>query len=112
MDQVERICFQIITYSSEANNKFLEAIEYAKENSFEAARECINEASELLVEAHKQQALLLDIDSKSSESFLSLLLIHTQDQLMSTNIYMEISKTNIEIYERLYMFMSVKEHLE
>jgi len=94
--------FQIIGYSGEALDYFQKAIDAAKEYKFTEARELMKTGKESVNEAHKVQTQMLTQQANGEEVEVSVILVHSQDHLMTTLTYQRMANEYIELYERLY----------
>lgn len=99
-ERLEQILMQIIVYSGKAKNNYLLALRSCKERQFEKGRQLIQEAEIMLAKAHKTHLDLIqrEVSGKHTES--SLILMHAEDHLMSTNTIKELVKELLEIFER------------
>jgi len=94
--------FQIIGYSGEALDYFQKAIDAAKENKFDEARKLMTTGKESVNEAHKVQTQMLTQQANGEDVEVSVILVHSQDHLMTTLTYQRMTNEYIELYERLY----------
>lgn len=83
MEDLENKIFEIITHSGVARSTFYDALKSAREGDIEKARSLMKEGDQELVQAHNVQTELITADM-SGETKISLLLIHAQDQFMTT----------------------------
>lgn len=81
---LETIIFTIIANSGDARSKLFEALNEAKNKNFAKSEELIDKANEILNEAHNAQTKLITNEINGNKVNLDLLLIHSQDHLMST----------------------------
>ncbi|QIL46836.1 PTS lactose/cellobiose transporter subunit IIA [Vagococcus coleopterorum] len=91
----------IIINAGNAKSEAMEAIQAAKEGDFESSEKKINYANDALVEAHHSQTGLLTAEAQGSAPDISLLLIHSQDHLMTSIAFSDIAKEVISLYKRL-----------
>jgi PTS system cellobiose-specific IIA component len=84
LNGIELIAFQIISNVGMAKSKFIEALEYAKKSNYEAANECIKEGNTFLVEGHNVHRELIQKEASGEKTEFSILLMHAEDQFMST----------------------------
>lgn len=81
---MEEEIFEIIVHSGNARAKIYEALESSRANkSQEEIDELLNEAKDEMTIAHNVQTKLIT-DEMNGESKVNLLLIHAQDQFMTT----------------------------
>ncbi|MFT4148034.1 MAG: PTS lactose/cellobiose transporter subunit IIA [Micrococcaceae bacterium] len=84
MENMENLIFEIIVHSGNARANLYEALdEAAKDAPQEKIDELLKTASEEMTEAHKIQTDLIQSDLRG-EGKITLLMIHAQDQLMTT----------------------------
>lgn len=90
----------IIMNSGEAKAKAMEAISLAKQSEFVLAESKIEEATQSLVAAHNSQTSLLSSEANGKEVELSLLMIHSQDHLMTSITFVDLAKEIIALYRK------------
>lgn len=84
---VESACMQIIAAAGNAKSLFIEACDDANKNDVESAKAKIAEAKESLEEAHKVHLELITKEANNELGEVKLLLVHAEDQMMSSEIY-------------------------
>lgn len=99
--EFEQTVLNIITFSGEARNKAMDAINEAKYGKFQKAEYKIKEAEDLLVKAHQKQTDLIQLEASGVEIKPSLLLIHGQDHLMNAMIVKDMAVEFIDLYRRM-----------
>ncbi|WP_416325391.1 PTS lactose/cellobiose transporter subunit IIA [[Eubacterium] hominis] len=99
MDNLELICFRIITAVGTARSLFIEAIQEAKNGDFIKAKELIEEGDKCFVEGHKAHAQLIQREASGDTINVSLLLLHAEDQLMSADGFKTIAEEMIELHK-------------
>ncbi|MCX8722042.1 MULTISPECIES: PTS lactose/cellobiose transporter subunit IIA [Lactobacillus] len=81
--EVENEIFKLITYSGTARADLYEALKETRGNNYNKTEELLKSVDDKLVLAHNVQTKLIQEDlNKKLEN--SLLLIHAQDQFMTT----------------------------
>ncbi|UFT99148.1 PTS lactose/cellobiose transporter subunit IIA [Radiobacillus kanasensis] len=98
MDSITEIAFQIILYAGNGKSSAMEAIQEAKEGNFERADELIQEASEELGKSHEFQTKLLHKEANGEQNQINVILIHSQDHLMTAMTVRDLAVEIIEIY--------------
>ncbi|WP_288782498.1 PTS lactose/cellobiose transporter subunit IIA [uncultured Cutibacterium sp.] len=83
MSEVETAIFTIITSAGEARASLYEALEKARAGQMVESQQCMSQADMQLRTAHDVQTDLITRDLNGSLP-MSLLLVHAQDQLMTT----------------------------
>jgi PTS system cellobiose-specific IIA component len=100
-EEMELLCFQIITYVGTARSCFINAIQCAKAGDFEKAEGLIKEGDQAFVEGHHGHADLIAKDAAGELAGASMILMHAEDQLMSAEGFRVIAEEFIEVYRRL-----------
>ncbi|WP_138420348.1 PTS lactose/cellobiose transporter subunit IIA [Aquibacillus sediminis] len=98
MDNMTEVAFQIILYAGNGKSSAMEAIQEAKEGNFEAADKKIEEASEELGKAHGYQTQLLQQEASGEGQSVNVILVHSQDHLMTSMTVRDLAVEIIEIY--------------
>ncbi len=98
---MEEIVLNIIIHSGNAKAKLYEAVQASKESDFDRAEQLLKEADEEVLNAHKIQTKLIQGEAAGEKTELSMLLIHSQDHLMTCmsekNLVREIIELRKEI---------------
>lgn len=100
-EEIQLLSFNIILHAGNARSAAMEAIYFAKEFKFEEARSKIAEADEEFVEAHKMQTKLLQEEASGNQIQIPIILVHSQDHLMTAMTVKDLANEMIEIYERI-----------
>jgi PTS system cellobiose-specific IIA component len=98
MEGLELICFQIISSVGTARSCFVEAIQAAKAGNFNKADELIQEGKNMLREGHSHHTTLVQNEAEGQKTDINLLLIHSEDQMMSAEVLEIMSQEIIELY--------------
>lgn len=98
MDQMTEVAFQIILYAGNGKSSAMEAIQEAKTGNFSEADRLIEEAGEELGKAHLHQTKLLQKEASGETNFINVMLIHSQDHLMTSMTVRDLAVEIIEIY--------------
>ena len=101
-EEMELVCFQLIANSGAAKSSFVEAIQLAKKGFFEDANAKLVEAEEAFVEAHKIHAELIQKEAGGEKTESSLLFMHAEDHMASTEIVQLLAQELIELYRERY----------
>jgi len=96
MTEMTGIAFQIILFAGNGRSCAMEAIHEAKEGNFEEADRLIEEAKTELGKAHQFQTQLLTEEASGKKNDINIILIHSQDHLMTA---MTVKDLAIEIIE-------------
>lgn len=99
-ESFDMIAFQIISNVGSAKSLVMEALYAAKEGDFVLAEEKLAESKKFFVEGHKIHASLIQKEAAGGKVGFSLLFMHAEDQLMTTEMMSELVKEMIEMYKR------------
>lgn len=102
MEGLELICFQIISSVGTARSIFIEAIREAKDGNIQAARDMIIEGAEIFTQGHHSHMELIQKEASGEKTEINLLLIHTEDMLMSAESFRILAIEFIDLYEKMY----------
>lgn len=91
----------LIMNSGDAKSSAMEAIQLAKEGNFEGADEKIKAADEALINAHHAQTDMLTKEAQGSAMEISLLMVHSQDHLMTSITFVDLAKEIIALYRKI-----------
>lgn len=97
-EEATMVAFEIVAYSGDARSKLLMALEKAKSKDFETAEKLVNEAEECLVDAHKAQTELLQLEARGEGVKIGFITVHGQDHLMTTMLLKDIIGTLMDVY--------------
>lgn len=97
-EDLELIMIEIVAFSGDARTKLLDAVKKAKQADFDGARALINEAQELLNDAHNSQTNLLAAEARGEVTAPTVLLVHAQDHLMTSMLLRDIVDSLLDIY--------------
>ena len=84
MEDLETIIFEIIVHGGNARALDYEALEKARLNEYEETDRFMEECKKEMNLAHNTQTKLVQDEVRGNEVNISLLLIHAQDQLMTS----------------------------
>lgn len=98
MENITEISFQIILYAGNGKSNAMEAIQEAKAGNFAKADQLIEEAGEELGKAHHYQTQLLQKEASGEENTVTVMLIHSQDHLMTSMTVRDLAVEIVEIY--------------
>lgn len=97
MEDMELICFQIISNSGAAKSNYIEAMNHARKFDFNKAEELIKEGKEYFLKAHECHYKLITKEASGEKVDLSLILMHAEDQLISADSFRIICEENIAL---------------
>lgn len=98
MEELELICFQLISMSGTAKSMYIQAIQEAKKRNFEKARELLEQGIKIYGNAHNIHTKLIQEEAKGNKAVVNLLLVHAEDQMMSCETLKIISEELIDLY--------------
>lgn len=99
MEEMEYICFQIISHAGGAKAKLMEALQYAKLGDTKTSSQLIEEANEVFVHAHEVHAKLIQQEASGNSVLMSLLLTHAEDQLSGAETTKDFVLEFINLFE-------------
>lgn len=97
----EAISMNIISIVGNAKSLAFEAIQNAKQGYFNSAQKNIKEAEQALNLANQEHFEIIDKETKGEKFDFSILFLHAEDQLMSSQMVIELSKEIIELYKKI-----------
>ena len=92
---VEQIAFTIIAHAGEAKSLAYSALREAEKNNFEKAETEINQS-------HQSQTDLLTSEANGEKTPINVLLIHSQDHLMTSMLAIDFIQELIKIYKKTF----------
>lgn len=98
MEDMEMICFKIISAVGEAKSDYISAIEAAKKGDFGKAEEAMKHGDACYVNGHKEHAGLITKEASGEKTDVCLLLMHAEDQLMAAETIKLLASELIELY--------------
>lgn len=100
-NETVRIATQVIINSGNARNLAYKALDFAEEEDYEKAKECIEKAKAEINSAHVTQTEIIHAEARGEHLPISLLLTHAQDSLM-------IAMSDVQLISRLIKFFKNK----
>ena len=100
MDGLELISFQIISAVGTAKSMYVNAIQEAKDGNISKARALMEEGQEVFKQGHQAHAGLIQEEANGNQTSLNLLLVHAEDQLMTTETFKLVAEEFIDLYEK------------
>lgn len=101
MNEMELVAFEIISNVGMAKSLVIEAIREARTGAYESAEQKIKEAKEFLVTGHHAHAGLIQKEAAGEKLEFSLIIMHAEDQLMSTETIKDLAIEMIEMHKDL-----------
>ena len=112
MDELVQISFLIISQAGFARSKYIEAYKCAKAGNFENAANLLKEGDEYFLNAHKEHAAVIQKEASGDNVLPSVLLMHSEDQLMMAETTKLLAVEVIELYKMLNQLTEKVERLE
>ncbi|MEA4874276.1 PTS lactose/cellobiose transporter subunit IIA [Anaerorhabdus sp.] len=98
MEDMMQIAMGLIMHAGNARSLAMEAIQAAKAGQIDQADELIAKSDEALLEAHQVQTNLLVKEARGEKLEIGILLIHSQDHLMTSITVKDLAKEFIDLY--------------
>lgn len=95
------LSFDIIASSGEAKDYYVRAVKAAEKYDFEECYKLLKEGDNCIIKAHKSQTELLNAEVNGEGIPFSIILIHSQDHLMTTLSYEQSAKDTINVYKKI-----------
>lgn len=102
MEGMEEVSFRIIASVGEAKSLIMSAIGLANVKNFAEAEEQLSQAKEKFVLAHNAHFEMIQAEASGEQVELGLLLVHAEDQLMTTSLLHEMAGQMVEMYRKMY----------
>lgn len=96
---VEESTMMLIVHSGDARSLAFRALAAAKEGNFEEADRLLAESREKSLEAHHVQTELLTAEAQGQNLNVGILLVHSQDHLMTSMLAQELIQEMVEMYK-------------
>ncbi|NTV78000.1 MAG: PTS lactose/cellobiose transporter subunit IIA [Clostridiales bacterium] len=100
-EELELICFEIISSVGAARSSFIEAIQAVKSGNRQEAERLMEDGKEMLKAGHGSHGKLIQKEAAGEKTELSLILVHAEDQMMSAEILEIMAREYIELYKML-----------
>ncbi len=101
MGEIDKVAYSMIAKAGDAQALQFKALEDAKKADFTAVEKKMQEADELLVQAHQLQTDLIKDEANGKSAGCSVLLVHAQDYVSNTVLNKKIVEQMIDIYKEL-----------
>ncbi|MFD1451353.1 MULTISPECIES: PTS lactose/cellobiose transporter subunit IIA [Oceanobacillus] len=102
MEEMELLYMQIISNAGTARSLIIEGLQEAREGNFAEGESKMDEANHFFIEAHKIHGQLIQKEAQGEEVPFSLLFMHAEDQLMSTETIRHLSKEMFFMYTKMH----------
>lgn len=101
MEELELICFKIISEVGNSRSLYINAIKEAKKGDFKRAQELMIEGEESFTLGHHAHAELIQKEADGKPTAVTLLLLHAEDQLMSAEGFKIVAEEFIDVYKTI-----------
>lgn len=98
MEGLEMTCFEIISAVGSARSCYVEAIQAAKKGDFDKSEKLMQEGKKLFQDGHKFHKVLIESEASGEKLETGLLLVHSEDQMMSAEVLEITAREIIELY--------------
>ena len=88
-----------------------EALNQANQGDFQKARELFVEAKKSFIEVHGSHFDLIQKESSGEKVEICLLLIHMEDHIMTTGLFLDSLEDQINLIERVYKLEAKFSHI-
>lgn len=100
--EIATVSMQVIINSCNGRDKVDEAFARLAEFKFDEARALLDAADEDMLKAHNAQTSMIQAQAAGEDTEYSLLFVHAQDTLMTSDAQMRIARNMIAVVEGLY----------
>ena len=100
-EKIMQAVMGLIMYGGDAKSSAMEAIQFAKKSDFDQAEEKLKSANESLTCAHNAQTDMLIAEAQGEKNTISLLMVHSQDHLMTSITFTDLAKEIIDLYKAM-----------
>ena len=101
MEGMELIAFEIISNVGMAKSLVMESLKLAREGNYDEAESRLNESTEFLLKGHHAHSSLIQKEASGEKVELSLIIMHAEDQIMSTETIKLLAEEMIQMYKEL-----------
>ena len=101
MEGMELIAFEIISNVGTAKSLVVEALREVRSGNYANGEERLAEAAKYLTEGHHAHASLIQKEAAGDKVDFSLIIMHAEDQMMSTETIKLLAEEMIEMYKVL-----------
>lgn len=102
MEDIVMVCFEIISNVGMARGSYIEAIDLATEGKFDEAEAKIQEGNEFFVKGHTAHTDLIQKEAAGEKTEVVLMLVHSEDQLMSAENFKILAEKFIALSKKIY----------
>ena len=103
---------QLILKSSKSTQKVMEGLQMAQGGNLLGAKETLELAAQINIEAHNLQTSLIQAEMRDEGGEVSLLAIHAQDHFMNSHLLLELADVFLHQIEEIEKLKKKIEKLE
>lgn len=101
METIEQISCQMISEIGRARSCYVKACMKVKEEDFIGARACVEEGDVYYLKGHQVHANIIQEEAAGNAMTFSLLLLHAEDLMSSTENFKIMAEEIIQLYQVL-----------
>lgn len=101
LEELSQVAFQIITNAGEAKSEAMLAIYDAKDNKIKEAKIKLEKANKLINVASEAHFELIQSEAQGNKIDIPLILMHAEDQLLSTQTLILLAEEFVALYEKI-----------
>lgn len=101
LEELSQVAFNIITSAGEAKSEAMMAIFDAKSGNFDEASSKMKEANKHINVASEAHFELIQAEAQGNEINVPLILMHAEDQLLSTQTLILLAEEIIELHKKV-----------
>lgn len=94
---------ELIVNAGDARSVAYKSLSEAKKGNFKVAYQLLQEAEGKANKAHNSQTKLLTAEANGEITGVNLLMVHSQDHLMTTILALELIKELVDMYEKFQL---------
>ncbi len=99
-NDLDMLSFGIIANAGDSRSFAFQALDAAKEGNFEEADRLLEKSDEAADKAHKAQTDLLFAEMNGDHKNVNVLLVHSQDHLMTAMLANQLIREMIDLYRK------------
>ncbi len=97
LEEMQTAAFQIISFAGEARSCYVEAIQIARNGKMDEAKQKIEEGVQFYNQIHQVHASLIQREAAGEQLPFSLILMHAEDQMLTTETLKIMASEMIEM---------------
>lgn len=98
---MQEVAFQMIATVGTAKSLYMEAVYLSRESKFDEAAEKVKEGDEVFASAHMLHFELVQKEAEGTELPFSLLLMHAEDQMLTSEVVKLMALEVIELRKEI-----------